>query len=189
MNLRSILILITLLFAGFSAFAQDDPPPSSPPAVRDPRAKNPFENKIVWGGNLGLQFGSQSLVDVSPIIGYKVTDHFVAGFGGTYRYISWRYQGYPPVRANFYGGSVWARYYIIPEIFAHAEYESLNGEWEPYARPGYRYFLSTPFVGGGYSQGTGGFSSYIMLLYILNYSYDSPYGSPLVLRVGFTVGI
>jgi hypothetical protein len=185
MKQLKILLIFSFILLGISAWGQEQP---DPPAM-ERSMKNPFADKLVWGGNLGLQFGSQSLVDVSPIIGYKVTDRFVPGFGATYRYISWHAPGNPPVRANFYGGSVWARFYIIPEIFIHAEYESLNGEWEPYLRPGYRYFLNTPFLGGGYSQNMGGVSSYIMLLYIINYSYDSPYASPLVLRVGFTVGI
>ena len=128
-------------------------------------------------------------MDISTIVGYKLTDRLVPGIGFTYRYMSWRIPGYQPVRANFYGASVWTRFYVIPQIFAHVEYEALNGEWSPYSRPGYRYFLATPFVGGGYSQGNGLMSSYIMLLYIVNYSYDSPYGSPLVLRVGVTFGI
>lgn len=180
---KLLLTLLTPLFLVVILHAQDDIPTAHAGPFSD------IPDHLVWGGNVGLQIGSQTLIDVSPLLGYKVTDRFVPGIGLTYRYISWRYQGYPPVRANFYGGSIWARYYIIPEIFVHAEYEGLNGEWEPYLRPGYRYFLTTPFLGGGYSQSFGGASSYIMLLYILNYSNDTPYSSPLVLRVGFTFGI
>lgn len=182
---------LTLFITGFLLFliqlnAQSD-------SLNHSRMRDNFSlrDKLVWGGNVGLQFGSQSLIDVSPIAGYKLTERLVPGVGITYRHISWRQPGYQPVRANFYGGSAWLRYYVIPQIFAHAEYEALNGEWEPYMRPGHRYFLTTPFLGLGYSQGAGngGLASYIMLLYILNYSYDSPYGSPFVFRVGFTFGI
>ena len=184
MQNRFLFSTAVFLLLSISLWSQSD-------SINRPRGRDDFNlmDKLVWGGNIGLQFGSQSLVDISPIAGYKVTDRFVPGIGFTYRYMSWRIPGYQPVRANFYGGSVWARFYIIPQIFLHAEYEALNGEWSPYNRPGYRYFLTTPFVGGGYSQGNGRLASYIMLLYIVNYGYDSPYGSPLVLRVGFTVGI
>lgn len=180
---KSILALLLIFSCGI-ALAQSDS--LSKARAQDDRR---LLDRMVFGGNLGLQFGSQSLVDISPIAGYKLTERLVPGIGATYRYISWRMPGYAPVRANFYGGSVWMRYYVIPQIFLHGEYEALNGEWEPYLRPGYRYFLTTPFLGAGYNRGDGFFSTYIMLLYILDYGPDSPYGSPLVLRVGFTVGI
>ncbi len=47
----------------------------------------PFKDRISIGGALGLGFGSNSiLVDISPIIGYSVTNNFVVGLGLTYKY-------------------------------------------------------------------------------------------------------
>jgi hypothetical protein len=174
-----------LFFSGALIHAQSDSTRSS----RSRPEPVPLRDKIVWGGNLALQLGTQSVIDISPIVGYKLTERLVPGVGLTYRHIRWRNQGFAPISANYFGVCAWSRFYFVPQLFAHIEYEALNGEWSPYNRPGYRYFLTTPFIGGGYSQGNGFVSSYVMLLYILNYGNDSPYPIPLVFRVGFTVGI
>jgi hypothetical protein len=151
-------------------------------------AKYNLRDHLAVGGNLGLSFGNVTYVGVAPIIGYKVSERFVPGIGLSYSYIRIRYPNYPEESAHFYGGSIWSRFYIIPQIFAHAEYESINGEWDPYFRPGYRYMLSSLFVGGGYCQRYGNFSSYMMVLYNINDSRESPYSSPLVIRVGAGFG-
>ncbi|MBE0663687.1 MAG: hypothetical protein IH597_14625 [Bacteroidales bacterium] len=38
------------------------------------------------GGNVGLQFGYVTLIDVSPMVGYMLTDRFALGTGLTYKY-------------------------------------------------------------------------------------------------------
>ena len=106
--------------------------------------ERPFRERILFGGGLGFSLGSySSMVDVSPIIGYIITNDLVAGIGFTYKY--YRYEDYyalvndngQPIsfhdfKTNMYGLSFWTRYYltkteipVIENIFLHAEIEPL----------------------------------------------------------------
>ena len=108
------------------------------------KQKRPFSERIFFGGALGFSIGSySSLIDVSPIVGYAVTNEFVAGIGLTYKY--YRYKDYYALvddnggivslhdfKTNMYGVSFWGRYFltkteipVIENIFLHAEVEPL----------------------------------------------------------------
>ncbi len=146
-----------------------------------------FGEKIGYGGNLGLRVGNPTYIEISPIAGYRLGPFLMPGFGVSYRYIQYRYSNYPPRGANLYGASAWVRAYVTPTIFGYAEYEALNGEWDPYFQPDVRYTIFTSFLGGGYCQDLGGASTYVLILLAVNRDPDSPYVNP-VIRVGFMVG-
>jgi len=146
-----------------------------------------FGDKIGYGGNLGLRVGNPTYIELSPIAGYRLNSFLMPGVGVSYRYIRYRYANYAPRGSNLFGASVWVRAYVAPMVFGYAEYEVLNGEWDPYFQPDVRYNIYTSFVGGGYSQEMGGTSSYVMVLFAINREWDSPYINP-VIRVGFMIG-
>ena len=67
------------------------------------------------GGNFGLQFGTITLIDVSPLIGYKITDRYSMGIGGTYTY--YRDKRFNPAyTSNVYGGRLFAKFIIWENI-------------------------------------------------------------------------
>lgn len=144
-------------------------------------------DKVGVGGNVGLRFGDITYVEVSPIAGYRLTSFLMPGIGASYRYIRYRYYNFGNYENHVYGGSVWVRAYVAPMIFGYAEYEMINGEWDPLWQPGVRSFISTTFVGGGYSQEFAGSSSYVLVLFATGQDGDSIYWNP-VIRVGFMVG-
>jgi hypothetical protein len=183
--LRHIIFLLAT-FLSIPAFlaAQDDERTS--PKTRPPYV---LSDHLVYGGNVSLNFGNVTSIGVSPMIGYKLTDKFIPGIGFTYNYLRFHYQGYQSEAIHIYGGSIWARYYLFENVFLHGEYESLNGEWDPYGRPGYRYYLNSALVGGGYRQGSDGLSTYILVLYNVTFNESSPYDSPWVIRVGLGFGL
>ena len=41
-------------------------------------------DRIFYGGNLGLQFGTITFIDASPLIGYRLTDKLSLGTGISY---------------------------------------------------------------------------------------------------------
>jgi hypothetical protein len=148
----------------------------------EPEPGNNFNQRFFTGGNLGLQFGTITFIDVSPIIGYQISKKTQAGVGVTYRYFQDNRFNYS---TSIYGGRTFFRYFFMPNLFAHSEYEVLNGEW----RYNERYNITSIFVGGGFAQRLGGRSFLsLMLLWNLNDSADSPYTNP-VIRGGFNIGI
>ncbi len=152
--------------------------------------KQTFVSRLFYGGGFGLQFGTVTLIEVSPLIGYKVTPKFGVGISPSYKYYSYRPYNYSSkIQSNIYGGSIFARYMIFENIFAHAEYESLFYNTKI---PGYPTDMSqynSVLVGGGYRQQIGNNAAMnLMLLWNLNDTPDSPYTNPII-RVGFTIGM
>ena len=48
--------------------------------------KQTFASHLFFGGGLGLQFGSMTLIEISPLVGYKITPKFSIGVSPTYKY-------------------------------------------------------------------------------------------------------
>ncbi len=173
------LLFIGAMFCTQIVFAQRD---------FDPEIDKSFKERVYFGGNFGLQFGTITAVEVSPLVGYMLTPRLSTGAGITYQYFEdKRYR--PSYSSSIYGGRVFGRYNILEAFYAYAEYESLNLEfYDPFRDRFSTEWVPGLLIGGGYNQigagGRGGFN--IMALY--NVTYDnvrSPYASPLVLRVGF----
>lgn len=153
------------------------------------------KTRLFTGGNLGLQFGNYTSIDVSPILGYKFTKRFAAGIGGVYQYYSYKDKNFPiyNFRTDIFGGKVFSRFYLFDFLFAHAEYEFLNLETK-YFDPnnmrhnGERFWVHGVLVGAGYAQQVGLNSAFnIMLLFNINETIDSPYSNPII-RMGFDIG-
>src|ERR1035437_6231924 len=120
-----ILIIVLLNLITISMFAQRE----EDPAVKDLQ----FNQRLVYGGGFGMQCGNVTLLDFSPTIGYRVSDQLTLGTGISYKYNyikgytldpnSGRWYDY---NNNIYGGSIWGRYYLLQNIFAHVEIEQLR---------------------------------------------------------------
>lgn len=151
--------------------------------------KPPLNERMYYGGNFSLQFGTVTFIDVSPLAGVMITEKFSAGAGATYQYFNDRRFRYD---SHIYGGRIFGRYNVVPRIFAHAEYETLNVEvasqipntsdivlnraWVPGFLVGAGYF--TPF-------GNRGGMNFKILYNLLHDNIRSPYREPYVIRVGF----
>lgn len=170
-------------------------------SVSTTNAQRSYGSKFFLGGNLGLQFGSVTLIDVSPLVGYRLTEQIDIGVGATYKYYNNKdyllyYNQYYGVESNIYGGSIFGRYHINENFFIHAEFEYLSYNFNDYIvyptslyKTNKSIEIESIFVGGGYRQEVGG-NLYMtaMLLYNLNETRYSPYSNP-VIRIGFTYGL
>jgi len=190
-----ILLIVLLNLITASIFAQTEEDQS----VKDLQ----FNQRLVFGGGFGMQFGNVTLLDLSPSIGYRVTDQLTLGTGISYKYNhikdytldlnSGKWYDY---NSNVFGGSIWSRYYLLQNIFAHAEIEQLRINYK------YTSFSSTTptniksgvdvtsvLVGGGYRQPLGGHVFFnILILFNLNETEFSPYNNPII-RAGVSVGM
>lgn len=186
--------------------------------AQNPYQEKPFASKLLFEGIVGLQFGTITAVEVSPMVGYKVTSSLVAGVGFTYQY-----SNYPDFylnlengnlsdrKINIVGGRLFGRYYfadwfegLLGGLFVHGEYEHLvysrnftenrNGKYVdiygiPYSIGNQKVTVPGVLIGGGLQQPIGGRGyTSILILYNLNETKDTPYSNP-IFRIGFGVGI
>ena len=152
-----------------------------------------FHKRLFLGGNVGLQFGTVTLIDVSPSLGCWISSKIAVGLGINYQYYQdnrWS----PSFSTSIYGGNVFARYYLLDNLFAHIEYQLLNYETllvDPYGifNKSGRIFESYYLAGAGYRQELGGtFSMSILALYNFNESPYTLYQNP-IFRIGFNIGL
>jgi len=173
--------------------------------------KPSFGERLYFGGNFWLQFGNITFIDISPIVGYRVTDRFSSGIGFIYQYyketIYYQYSTSSQLhkyvyRSNIYGGKVFSQYKLIKSInefipidigavLAHAEHNVLNVDYYTVSSSGLyltgenRKWINVFMVGGGISQPIGKRSSVnILVLWDLIEDDFSPYPNP-TFRVGF----
>lgn len=181
--MRSIrhTILLTALLAA-SSFAAPRPlfPQSSDRSASD---------RIYWGGGISVAFWDYTRIRVEPLVGYRITPALSAGLKLMGEYLRYEQFGYTVSSIN-YGGSVFARYRFIEQLYGHAEYggatyEAVNARGVE-SRIGYPFLL----LGGGFVQRTGRRTSlFFEILYDVLQDDDSPYanGGPF-LSIGVAVG-
>ncbi len=187
--MQKILFLLFLSIATYtSTFAQTPVVIKQDSTVKDLDDEEeydvrdlPFRERIRFGGGIGgLQFGSPTVIAVSPMVGYQVTNDLTVGLAVDYQYYKYRYS----VAQNQYGPRAFGQYRlhfldsIASKMFAQAELQKYY-----YSAGGYSFDYPIQTL-AGLGIGYGGFQ--ITALYNFTYQngVSSPYGSPIVLRIG-----
>ncbi|MFA8449357.1 MAG: hypothetical protein ACEPOW_01545 [Bacteroidales bacterium] len=151
---------------------------------------NDFWRKVFVGGGIGAQFGDITLLEISPKVGYRITDRWLAGLGLSYSY--YKNTFYKPVyETHLFGASIFSQYLIFTNIFAQVEYGQISYEQVYNIYPLETRRISVPqfLVGGGYRQPLGGGSAiYISLLFDVIGDKNSPYTDPII-DFGFQIGL
>jgi hypothetical protein len=177
-----VVILIAASFSAISGQRVREEPP-------------PLRERIFFGGNFGLQFGSITDIQVSPVIGLWVLPRVSVAGGPEFRYYKDYYY-----KTNIYGGKVYTEFVLMKDlnslipigvhtgIFFHLEDEFLNLEsalWKNSPDLKGRFYLNTILAGGGISQQMGARSSMnFTLLWTLNPSVYTIYSNPEI-RISF----
>lgn len=182
MNLNRFTIILALSLAcGLPAYSQDN-------NNHKEDDNSDFTDNIFVGGNFGLGFGDRTYIEISPIVGYKISSRFSAGVGAMYQYLN--YKAYD-VSSHTYGGRLFGTGKIKEPFFGQIEYEYINYEHRSINGELRRMESNSVFVGGGIAQPiSDNVAIVVTALYNITYddSYGSFYNSPFVFRVGFTVG-
>jgi hypothetical protein len=184
-NTRVTLFTVLLLFVSASMIS----------AQKTREAAPPLRERIFFGGNFGLQFGSITDIQVSPVIGLWLLPRLAIAIGPDYRFYKDRYN-----HTDIYGGKGYIEFVVIQNInsfipigsntgiFLHAENELLSLEssfWKNTPITSDRFILNTVLAGGGISQQISRRSSLnIMVLWALNDSQYGVYSNPEI-RVSF----
>lgn len=142
-----------------------------------------LKERLFYGGSFGLQFGTITDIQASPVIGIWILPRVGIAAGPNYRFYKYRTS-----KTHIYGGRSYLQYLFIRDLnsviplgintgmFLHGEYELLSLEssyWKnPYTTG--RFTTGTLLAGGGLSQQIGrrSFMNF-MILWPLN---DSGYG-------------
>jgi hypothetical protein len=157
-------------------------------------SESSLRDRLFFGGNLGFSSGTNSgisstIVDISPMVGYKITDKLQAGGGAIYQYYQTNYYG-ANASYNNWGGRAFTRYMLYESFFPHLEFEYIsldrrrivNGVQEKY-----RQGITSLYVGAGYSVPLGDRSSLsLTILYNVLWSEANKYTySPFSTRIWF----
>lgn len=191
LNYIILVVILGVTWPVFS-FAQEKAP--SKPNVWD---------RMYVGGNLGLQFGDITDIEVSPHVGYYIYPRWSMGIGGTYEY--YKSKAYlniyaPNMNTHIYGWNIFTELALIPDlgklirvgsnvsINGYMEYERLSLEKQyfeiPYNSTG-RFWIDNFMVGGGLKEAVGRRSNiYFLILWNLNETINSLYSNP-VFKFGF----
>lgn len=185
--IRKISCLIILILILFPASLHSQRTRNEPPPLRE---------RIFFGGSFGLQLGTITDIQVSPIAGIWVLPRVAIALGPTYRF----YKDYF-TKTDLYGGRGYVQFAVIQNlsniipigsntgIFLHLEDELLSLESAAWKSPPYssdRFFVNTVLAGAGLSQQIGKRAAVnMMVLWAVNESDYNIYSNPEI-RVSFT---
>ena len=155
-----------------------------------PQKKGSFVKRLYFGGYFGLQFGTYTSIDVSPLIGYRVTPDFNVGIGVIYNYTSFDYG--PPTGQHGYsswGGRLTANYTLFDLITLGAEYQYRTVElYNVFEQSFENQGVNVLFLGAGVRQQVGRNAfMFIMAYYDVLQEKYSPYPN-VVFRIGVSAG-
>jgi len=186
---KTILSLFCSLFS-FVIVAQD---------VQEEK-DHPFRQRLYFGGDIGLSFGSSTYINLAPVVGYRITNRLSAGLGPIYIFERYKYYD---IQTSTYGGKVIASFAIIRNVYEyvnigignimlHAENEITNVQKMEYVTTTGRIYalderlwIDNLLAGFGlnfpFSERAG---INIYALWDITRNEFSPYSSP-VIRLGF----
>jgi hypothetical protein len=200
---RTIFLISVLVFMSFSQLSgQKTSEDRFPFDQKDKKESPPFKERLFYGGSFGLQFGSVTDIQISPVIGYWLLARLNVAVGPNYRYYKDQID-----QTTIYGVKGYLQFVVIQDlnkifpmgvhtgIFLHLEDETLSLKsafWKP--SPSYpsispyksdRFYINTVLAGGGISQQIGRRSSLnFMVLWALNDSGYNIYSNPEI-RISF----
>lgn len=151
------------------------------------------KEKLFYGGNFGLGFGSNSTnINVSPQVGYRFNKHLAAGVGVNFVYASYKYE-WLGFRENYgvAGLNIFGRVYPIEYILLQLQPE-LNYVWGKVKyNGGAEDAIDARFVpsllggaGAVIPMGQRG-ALLVMVQYDILQRYLNPYGEKPFLTIGF----
>ena len=176
--IRNSILAILLLFSSLSVVS----------GQRTRQQAPPLRERLFFGGSLGLQIGTVTNIEVSPVIGLWVLPRVAVAVGPEYMY----YQD-PYYSTSIFGGKAYTELVLLQDlnsiipvgihmgIFLHGEFESLSLESEVWntAYSSGRFMLNTALAGGGISQQLGPRSSLnFLVLWVISGSDYGFYSNP-----------
>jgi hypothetical protein len=162
-----------------------------------------YKGEFYLAPDFGLMLGTINQIEVSPAIGYHLSDRFSIGCGFKYEFYSQTrvYTNQTQVKTQIYGPRAFVRYTVFrnlgsflpigmnTSLFLHSEFEALNLEKKFFYYPNFpddgRFWYNTILIGGGFSQAASErLRVNILVLWNTDAGNISLYNNP-VIRFGF----
>lgn len=142
-------------------------------------------SKLSFGGNLSLQFGSYTIVGISPQVGYDFSKYFTAGAGFGYTYFKDKYYDYK-WSSSYLSFDIFGRFYPTDFLVMSVQPE-ISRMWQNITyydgeKISENKFVPSLLIGGGIRFG----GVMAMIQYDLVQDRNSPYGTNLFYSVGYT---
>jgi hypothetical protein len=162
---------------------------------RESEQKPPLRERMFFGGSLGLQFGTYTDIQITPLVGLWVRPRLAIAAGPNYRFYKDPYYS-----TSIYGANGYVQFVPLKDLnnlvpagihlgfFLHLEDELMSLEsavWDQ-TNPNTRFTINTVLAGFGISQQMGQRSSInLMFLWALNNSVYGLYSNPEI-RLSFS---
>lgn len=191
---HKIIILYVLLFAFVNIVnSQSDSTYFQTPTNKKERKEknNNWLEKISIGGNFAFYASTRyTFIDISPLIGYRISKIMLIGAGPVYNYYS---ENLYNSRYSFdvYGFRTMARVYVLESFFFQTGWDILNRSiytFQYNTLQKDRIWVQNVWLGGGVRYMIGN-NTYMFtsVLFNLNQNNYSPYPNPFV-QVGIITG-
>jgi len=166
-----------LLPVGAGAQSASDAPadtldaPATPPPHRAPKKSDGSGPRVYWGGAVGFNFWNDyKRLSIEPLVAYKFDPKLSLGGRVRYEYLKDQ-RGPVDYDSHNFGASVFSRYRLVPQLYAHAEFAFMSFDY-PRGREGVPFL----YLGGGYSVPMGSRSwAYVEVLVDVLQDSKSPY--------------
>ena len=198
---KFLLTIILVIFLGTMHVNAQQEQQEQQRQTQSQSQKSNFLDKVFVGGGFGAGFGNYTFINVSPIIGYRVSPKFSVAMRLMYQYTTFEYYDVNQRRVKNYNGNDFgiggfARYMLFGPVYLQAEYEHLSYDGLYKTGETSRDTFDSFMAGGGIAQPVGR-KAFLFLTAMYNFSYENfnrvnvyrfPYNSPWVIRVGITAG-
>ena len=185
-NMKKLILLTAIVFCSTMAYAQDEERPGSS-----------MKDKLFAGGSVGLSFGSYTLVNLSPQIGYRFNKYLSSGIGFNLLYVSLKEKDqygrdYRKVVQGITGLNLFARFYPAQRFMIQIQPEGnyIFGKQIFYQPVKETYKLDAEIVpsflaGGGLVVPTDKGELITTIMYDVLQKANSPYGNRPIVNVGY----
>ena len=158
---KSLLVAVCLLWS-FAASAQEQ-------VISQSQGRPKFSERLFFGGSFGLQLGTITNIEVSPVVGLWLLPRVAVAAGPSFQYYKDPYG-----RTAIYGGRSFLQFTLIQDlnniipiglnagIFVQGEYQGLSlerGFFSNLPEDKVRFYYDSFLAGAGISQPTGRRSS------------------------------
>lgn len=146
-------------------------------------------SKLSLGGNLGLQFGDYTVINISPQVGYDLSDYFTVGAGLGYTYYKDKVYDYGSrydFKSSYLSFDIFGRFYPVNGIVVSLQPE-ISRMWRTVEasrlgeKNSYSKFISSLLIGGGLRYD----GIIAMIQYDVIQDKNTPYGDNIFYTVGY----